>query len=66
MNLLQELPAAPMNGREAVEFFSKCYHTGKIDFMYFNIAPNRHFSPYDLIAVPKNQVKVFPGSKSFF
>ena len=44
-----------MNGRDAVEYFTTCYHTGKIKFMYFNIAPNRVYRPYDLIACAKNK-----------
>lgn len=47
-----------MSGREAVEHFSKCYHTGKIKHMYFNVAPNRLHRPYDLIAVPKSKVRL--------
>ena len=48
----------PMNGREAVEYFSKCYHTGKIKFMYFNIAPSVRYRPYDLVDVVKEKVNV--------
>ncbi|XP_013418883.1 dynein heavy chain domain-containing protein 1-like [Lingula anatina] len=48
-------PPPPMTGREAVEYFGKLYHVGKIKHMYFNIAPHRHFRPYDLVAVPQNK-----------
>ncbi|XP_064648692.1 dynein axonemal heavy chain 6-like isoform X2 [Lineus longissimus] len=46
-----------MTGREAVEYFTRCYHTGKIRFMYFNIAPNRHYCPYDLCSTQKHKAK---------
>ncbi|XP_035825634.1 dynein heavy chain domain-containing protein 1 [Aplysia californica] len=50
----EEVPV--MTGREAVQFFAGCHHTGKIKSLYLNIAPNRHYRPYDLISVPKNKV----------
>lgn len=48
--------STPMNGREAVEHFAKCHHLGKIEFMYFNLAPNRHFRPYDVVETSKDKV----------
>jgi len=51
-----EETSAPMNGREAVEHFAKCHHLGKIQFMYFNLAPSRHFHPYDVVEVSKDKV----------
>ena len=50
----EEVPV--MTGREAVQFFASCHHTRKIKSLYLNIAPNRHYQPYDLISVPKNKV----------
>nr|XP_034971207.1 dynein heavy chain domain-containing protein 1 [Zootoca vivipara] len=38
---------------EAAELFARKRHLGKISFIYFNVAQNRHFRPYDLVAVPK-------------
>ena len=52
-------PVQPLSGRDAVEYFSKCYHAGKIKFMYFNIAKNRRYRPYDLVEVPKNKVRYY-------
>ncbi|XP_074658718.1 dynein heavy chain domain-containing protein 1-like, partial [Tubulanus polymorphus] len=43
-------------GREAVEYFMKCFHTGRIEFAYFNIAANRrHYTPYELIETSKQK-----------
>lgn len=58
IKILQESNEAviAMNGREAVEHFAKCHHLGKPEFMYFNIAPNRHYRPYDVIEVQKEKV----------
>ncbi|XP_076466624.1 dynein heavy chain domain-containing protein 1-like isoform X2 [Babylonia areolata] len=42
-----------MTGREAVQYFASCNHNGKIKSLYFNQALSRHFTPYDLISVPK-------------
>ena len=47
-----------MTGREAVQFFASCNHSGKIKSLYFNLAPSRHFAPYDLVSVPKAKVSV--------
>ncbi|GFR96312.1 dynein heavy chain domain-containing protein 1-like, partial [Elysia marginata] len=44
-----------MTGREAVQFFAGCHHIGKIKSLYLNLAPCRHYSPYDLITVPRNK-----------
>ncbi|XP_033001694.1 dynein heavy chain domain-containing protein 1 [Lacerta agilis] len=38
---------------EAAELFARKRHLGEISFIYFNVAQNRHFRPYDLVAVPK-------------
>lgn len=46
-----------MSGREAVQFFASCHHLGKIKSLFLNIAPNRHYRPYDLVTVPKTKVK---------
>ncbi|XP_071803571.1 dynein heavy chain domain-containing protein 1-like isoform X3 [Asterias amurensis] len=48
-------PPEAMTGKEAVELFGKGRHLGKAKFVYLNKAPNRHFRPYDLIAVPKHK-----------
>jgi hypothetical protein len=45
-----------MTGRQAVEYFAKLHHIGKIESIHFNIVPNRHYNPYDLISVHKNKV----------
>ncbi|KAK7008742.1 dynein heavy chain domain-containing protein 1, partial [Biomphalaria glabrata] len=45
-----------MNGREAVQFFAASYHMGKVKSIYLNLAPNRHYRPYDLISVPKSKI----------
>jgi len=47
-----------MCGREAVEYFAKCLHIGKIRSMFFNIAAGRHYQPYTLIEVPKDKVSL--------
>ncbi|KAK2191138.1 hypothetical protein NP493_59g03001 [Ridgeia piscesae] len=52
---LPEPPVPAMTGRDAVEYFTWAYHTGKIKYMYFNVAHNRSFQPYDLVAVPENK-----------
>ena len=50
-------PKVPiMTGREAVQYFAKCYHTGKIEALHFNQAPSRHYQPYNLISVAKDKV----------
>ncbi|KAJ6652297.1 hypothetical protein lerEdw1_012750, partial [Lerista edwardsae] len=43
----------PLTGLQAAEVFARNWHVGRIQFLYFNVAPNRHFRPYDLVAVPK-------------
>nr|XP_006818816.1 PREDICTED: uncharacterized protein LOC100376274 [Saccoglossus kowalevskii] len=48
-----ELP--PMTGKEAVEMFGRGKHLGKVKFVYLNKAPSRHFTPYDLVVVPKHK-----------
>ncbi|XP_038044677.1 dynein heavy chain domain-containing protein 1-like [Patiria miniata] len=48
-------PPPPLTGKEAVELFGKGRHLGKAKFVYLNKAPNRHFQPYDLVAVPKHK-----------
>jgi len=48
----------PKCGREAVEYFAKCFHVGKIESMFFNVASGRHYQPYSLIEVPKDQVSL--------
>ena len=55
----------PLSGREAVEYFAKCYHQGKIGCMYFNFASSRHYKPYHLIQVKKNKV-TFPLNGNSF
>uniref|UniRef100_A0A8W8M9M4 AAA+ ATPase domain-containing protein n=1 Tax=Magallana gigas TaxID=29159 RepID=A0A8W8M9M4_MAGGI len=52
---IQEEPVLKLTGREAVKYFAKCHHIGKIQSIYFNIAETRHFRPYDLISVHKNK-----------
>uniref|UniRef100_H9GRX1 Dynein heavy chain domain 1 n=1 Tax=Anolis carolinensis TaxID=28377 RepID=H9GRX1_ANOCA len=44
----------PMTGLQAAELFATNRHAGRIGFLYLNVAPNRHFRPYDLVAVPKH------------
>ena len=44
------------SGREAVQYFTRCFHTGEIKFQFFNIVPNKFYNPYDLISTPKNKV----------
>ncbi|XP_074917982.1 dynein heavy chain domain-containing protein 1 [Chelonoidis abingdonii] len=44
-----------LTGLRAAEIFVRNRHLGKINFVYLNIAPNRHFRPYDLVVVPKHQ-----------
>jgi hypothetical protein len=56
--VFQEEPVLKLTGREAVEYFAKCHHIGKIQSIYFNHAENRHFRPYDLISVHKNKVSI--------
>ncbi|KAJ1121057.1 hypothetical protein NDU88_009185 [Pleurodeles waltl] len=46
----------PITGKMAAELFVQHRHLGKINFLYLNIAPSRHFRPYDLVVVPKSQV----------
>ncbi|XP_053163641.1 dynein heavy chain domain-containing protein 1 isoform X3 [Hemicordylus capensis] len=43
----------PVTGLQAAELFVRNRHVGKIKFLYLNVAPNRHFRPYDLMSVPK-------------
>ena len=45
-----------MCGRDAVEYFAKCLHMGKIESMFFNVGPGRHYQPYKLTQVPKEKV----------
>ncbi|KAL8594105.1 hypothetical protein ACOMHN_000817 [Nucella lapillus] len=45
-----------MTGRDAVQFFAGCNHSGQIKSLHFNQAPSRHFTPYDLLSVPKNKI----------
>nr|XP_056714739.1 dynein heavy chain domain-containing protein 1 [Euleptes europaea] len=42
-----------VTGLEAVEVFVRNRHVGQIHFLYLNVAPRRHFRPYDLVVVPK-------------
>ncbi|XP_043359693.1 LOW QUALITY PROTEIN: dynein heavy chain domain-containing protein 1 [Dermochelys coriacea] len=44
-----------LTGLRAAEIFVRNRHLGKINFVYLNIAPDRHFRPYDLVVVPKRQ-----------
>uniref|UniRef100_A0A8C8SJT4 Dynein heavy chain domain 1 n=1 Tax=Pelusios castaneus TaxID=367368 RepID=A0A8C8SJT4_9SAUR len=44
-----------LTGIRAAEIFVRNRHLGKINFVYLNVAPNRHFRPYDLVVVPKWQ-----------
>ncbi|KAF7235156.1 Dynein heavy chain domain-containing protein 1 [Varanus komodoensis] len=46
----------PMTGLQASEVFAKNRHSGEIRFLYLNVAHNRHFRPYDLVAVPKHLI----------
>ena len=52
----QEEKVPAMTGRQAVEYFAKLHHIGKIESIHFNIVANRHYNPYDLISVHKNKV----------
>ncbi|XP_078321878.1 dynein heavy chain domain-containing protein 1-like isoform X7 [Crassostrea virginica] len=52
---IQEEPVLKLTGRDAVEYFAKCHHIGKIQSIYFNVADSRHFRPYDLVSVHKNK-----------
>ncbi|XP_052095798.1 dynein heavy chain domain-containing protein 1-like isoform X11 [Mytilus californianus] len=53
---IEEEKVLVMTGREAVEYFAKLHHIGKIESIHFNIVPHRHYNPYDLISVQKNKV----------
>lgn len=33
----------PLTGLQAAEVFARNWHVGKIQFLYFNVALNRHF-----------------------
>ncbi|XP_019630284.1 PREDICTED: dynein heavy chain domain-containing protein 1-like [Branchiostoma belcheri] len=48
--------APPLTGREAAEMFVKGKHLGKVEFVYLNLTPNRHYRPYDLVVVPKQKI----------
>ncbi|XP_069114266.1 dynein heavy chain domain-containing protein 1-like [Argopecten irradians] len=52
---VQEEKVIDMTGREAVEYFAKLHHIGKIQSIYFNKVENRHYRPYDLRSVAKNK-----------
>ncbi|KAJ8313858.1 hypothetical protein KUTeg_008419 [Tegillarca granosa] len=52
---IQEEQVPVMTGREAVEYFAKLHHIGKIKSIYFNMVPHRHYRPYDLISTQKNK-----------
>lgn len=54
--LCQDEKVPDMTGREAVEYFAKLHHLGKIQSIYFNIVESRHFRPYELRSCPKNKV----------
>lgn len=54
--IIKEEPVLKLTGRDAVEYFAKCHHIGKIQSIYFNVADSRHFRPYDLVSVHKNKV----------
>lgn len=43
-------------GREAVAYFAECFHLGKVESMFFNVAPGRHYEPYTLIEVSSDKV----------
>ena len=64
--LLLQPPVPRMTGRDAVEFFTRAYHTGKIKYMYFNIVHSRCYRPYDLIAVPKYKVSYYYECTTIF
>ncbi|XP_074839215.1 dynein heavy chain domain-containing protein 1-like [Carettochelys insculpta] len=49
--------ALPLTGLQAAEICVGNRHLGHITFIYLNIAPNRHFRPYDLVVVQKRQAK---------
>ncbi|ESP00380.1 hypothetical protein LOTGIDRAFT_173233 [Lottia gigantea] len=51
----EEIPV--MTGREAVIYFAKCHHIGKIESIYFNLAPSRYYRPYELISCPQNKAE---------
>uniref|UniRef100_A0ABM5FVF4 Dynein heavy chain domain-containing protein 1 isoform X2 n=1 Tax=Pogona vitticeps TaxID=103695 RepID=A0ABM5FVF4_9SAUR len=46
----------PMTGLQAAETFARNRRLGKMQFLYLNVAPNKHFRPYDLVTVPKHLV----------
>ena len=48
----------PRYGQEAVEYFAQCRHIGKIESLYFNVAPGSHYQPYTLIEVPRDKVSL--------
>ncbi|KAL5006611.1 hypothetical protein ScPMuIL_015417 [Solemya velum] len=52
---VEEEVVPKLNGREAVEYFAKCHHTGHIKSLYFNVVPNRHYQPYELMSVAENK-----------
>nr|XP_018667303.2 dynein heavy chain domain-containing protein 1-like [Ciona intestinalis] len=46
----------PISGRQAVELFLQHKHLHKVKFIYLNKATSRHYSPYNLISVPRDHV----------
>jgi hypothetical protein len=46
-----------MSGREVVTYLIKSNHLGVVKAFHLNVVPSRDFRPYDLITVPKSQVK---------
>ena len=50
------VPVEPMNGFETLLDLVQRRHLGKLQRYFLNVRPNRHFNPYDLIAVPEHQV----------
>ena len=54
-----QVSPALLTSRDAVEYFAKCKHLKIAEFRYFNLAPGRHFNPYDLVEVPQDQVGSF-------
>jgi len=52
----QDLEKGPMTAREAVAYFARLYHLGRVKHMYFNIVKQQRYNPYELIAVSRQMV----------
>nr|XP_013814187.1 PREDICTED: dynein heavy chain domain-containing protein 1-like [Apteryx mantelli mantelli] len=47
----------PLTGLQACETFMRNRDLGKIDCAFLNVAPSRHFRPYDLVVVPRHKAE---------